>query len=505
MSNFKNIIKNGVFSLIYQIVTIILNLLTRTCFLQYVGVELLGINSTFSSILNTLSLAELGFQTAITYHLYEPIEKNNKKIVNQLMNIYRKVYHFIALIILFASFLVLPFLQYFLKGVTVTNYIYIIFIIQALNTVFSYILSYKRTLLFADKKDYICKAIDVATNIIFSILKIVSLVVYAKYEYYLIITIIQTVVANLSIHIICNKLYPYLNKEKIDKNLFKKVFVNVKDVFAAKISNYVYSSTDNIIISSMISSVAVGLVVNYTTIIIQLKSLISLLLNPVIPIIGRSLVSNNNNLEKKIDQFNFLTFFRYCLILLIVVPTYILLEDFIIMWIGSDYLLSRFILILLIVDFYISIIYAPCFDYLNAAGLFKQERNVMIVAAIMNIVLSIIFTLFIGLSGVLLGTVITQLFLWISRSLILFLNYFNDNSNFKKYWIKQIYYIFIFIISIILCSFIHQLVTIENPIFNFIICGICCEIVAVIVYIIFLSRSQESKYLIQSIKLFLKI
>ena len=175
------------------------------------------------------------------------------------------------------------------------------------------------------------------------------------------------------------------------------------------------------------------------------------------------------------------------------------------MWIGSDYLLSRFILILLIVDLYISIIYAPCFDYLNAAGLFKQERNVMIVAAIMNIVLSIIFTLFIGLSGVLLGTVITQLFLWISRSLILFLNYFNDNSNFKKYWIKQIYYIFIFIISIILCSFIHQLVTIENPIFNFIICGICCEIVAVIVYIIFLSRSQESKYLIQSIKLFLKI
>jgi len=368
------------------------------------------------------------------------------------MNIYRKVYHFIALIILFASFLVLPFLQYFLKGVTVTNYIYIIFIIQALNTVFSYILSYKRTLLFADKKDYICKAIDVATNIIFSILKIVSLVVYAKYEYYLIITIIQTVVANLSIHIICNKLYPYLNKEKIDKNLFKKVFVNVKDVFAAKISNYVYSSTDNIIISSMISSVAVGLVVNYTTIIIQLKSLISLLLNPVIPIIGRSLVSNNNNLEKKIDQFNFLTFFRYCLILLIVVPTYILLEDFIIMWIGSDYLLSRFILILLIVDFYISIIYAPCFDYLNAAGLFKQERNVMIVAAIMNIVLSIIFTLFIGLSGVLLGTVITQLFLWISRSLILFLNYFNDNSNFKKYWIKQIYYIFIFI-YLILCIF----------------------------------------------------
>lgn len=500
MSNLKNVLKNGIFSLTYQIITIILSLITRNCFLKYVGIELLGINSTFSSILSTLSLAELGFETAITFHLYKPIEQNNRELINKIINIYKKVYHNIAFIIIITSFLILPFLHNFLKGIEVTSYIYFVFILQALNTSFSYFLSYKRTLLFADKKDYVCKSVDIVANVLFSILKIITLAIYKKYELYLIVTILQTIVSNIIIHIICRKLYPYLHNEKIEKRLLKNIFKDVKNVFAAKISNYIYSSTDNIIISSMIGSSFVGLVVNYTTITIQLKMLITLIMNPVIPIIGRSLVNINNDCYKKIEQFNFITFFRFCMILSLVVPAYILLEDFIIMWIGKEYVLPKVILILLIYDLYISIIYAPCFDYLNAAGLFKQEKYVMIIASIMNIISSILLTYIIGFPGVFVGTIITQIFLWISRSCILFLQYFKENTMLKKYWKKQIYYFLVFVLTIILCTFIKDLIIIENVILDFIISGICCEMLIVIIFVISLWRFEESKHLFTLIK-----
>ena len=296
-SNVMNVAKNGFFSAAYQLSMMLINLVTRSFFLQYFGVEILGINSTFTSILNTLSLAEMGFQTAIIFHLFEPLENKKYEKINEIMNIYRIVYNFIALFILIASICILPLLPNILNNVTVNFEIYFFFLLQSLNTVFSYICSYKRTLLFADKKDYVCKIIDTFINLLFSILRIFSIFLFTDYTLYLLLFILQTILSNILVHSYCRRNYSFLIKKSINLQLFKKIFVSVKDVFAAKISNYVYSSTDNIIISSMVGATAVGYLVNYTTIILQLKSLISLLLNPIIPIIGRSLVNNKDEIK----------------------------------------------------------------------------------------------------------------------------------------------------------------------------------------------------------------
>ena len=63
-------IRNSTVSLLTQILTIVLQFATRSIFIRYLGVELLGLGNTFASLLSTLSLAELGFQSAVVYNLY---------------------------------------------------------------------------------------------------------------------------------------------------------------------------------------------------------------------------------------------------------------------------------------------------------------------------------------------------------------------------------------------------------------------------------------------------
>lgn len=492
-SNIVNIAKNGVFSGTYQLSMMLINLVTRSLFLQYFGIQLLGINSTFTSILNTLSLAEMGFQTAIIYHLFEPLENKNYCKINEIMNIYRIVYNLIALFIFFVSICIVPLLPNLLNNIEVNSNICIYFLIQSLNTVFSYLFSYKRTLLFADKKDYICKIIDTCINLIFSILRIIFIFIFTNYIIYLLLFILQTFLSNTLVHLYCKKNYIFLIKKPVNMQLFKKIFVSVKDVFSAKLSNYVYSSTDNILISSMVGATLVGYLVNYTTIILQLKSLISLLLNPIIPIIGRSLVKNHN--VKRIEkQFRTLTFFRFFLILTVVLPCAILLNSFIKIWIGSAFLLNNSTLFLLIIDFYISIIYAPCYEYLNAGGYFKIEKKAMLIAAILNIVLSIIFTLYMGLNGVLIGTVITQIFLWIYRSILLYENCFYEiRKLYIAYWKEQLFYIFVFSVLCLILTYVCGTIRLENQVLNFIISGIFCEILGLIIFLIFLKKSAYAE------------
>ena len=94
--------RNSVIGLAGQIITILLSIIARKVFIQYIGVELLGLNSTFASILSTLSLAELGFQQVIVFHLYGALAKGDQKQVNCLVNVYRVVYRCIGCVFIVA-------------------------------------------------------------------------------------------------------------------------------------------------------------------------------------------------------------------------------------------------------------------------------------------------------------------------------------------------------------------------------------------------------------------
>jgi len=117
MDRKKTILQNGLAGLLSQGITILFTFVTRSLFIKYIGVELLGINSTFASLVSTLSLAELGFQSAITFSLYKPLYDENRSEINDIMNIFKLVYRCIGILFIAAAFLILPFLKYIITDV----------------------------------------------------------------------------------------------------------------------------------------------------------------------------------------------------------------------------------------------------------------------------------------------------------------------------------------------------------------------------------------------------
>lgn len=487
----KWLLKNSLVSLVYQILLVVFTLITRTIFLKYLGVEVLGISSTFTSIVGALSLTELGVQTTVVYKLYAPIANKDYDMINKIMAILKKIYVFVGIAIIALGICMIPFLQIFLKGIQIDSYIVLIFCMQILCSSATYFFSYKRILFYADQKEYITKSVDMIFKIACAVFQIIIIVGFRNYVLFLVAEIIKNILSNIIISRKYNQLYIRGSNQNFDKDLFVNLMGDAKKVFAARLSNYIYTSTDNLIISSLINTIIVGYVANYVSVISQLKSLITAVLNPIVPYVGNNLVKNSK--EKSRNEFMIYTHIRYFIASIILVPTTLLLDLFVQIWIGKQYILDDKCLYLLIVDFYIGIIYAPCYEYNNANGLFKEERNIMLIAAFMNIILSFLFCYIVGLPGVYMGTVITQLFLWGKRGYIVFTKCLNCNSKERvNYWIKMVYNASVVVAEIYIAGKACSMICIENDLLKFIVCGIACECIVLISYLITQWHTREA-------------
>lgn len=485
--------KNSIVGLFSQMTSIILQFLTRSVFIKYLGVEMLGLSSTFASVLGALSVAELGFQTAVTYHLYRPIVEDDKKAINDIINIFKLVYRCIGVFFIVASFSCVSLLPYIVKGIEVTNYVRCIFLVQAAGSACTYFLAYKRSLLYADQKAYVSTTIDMIINIIANVLQIITVIATKNYLLYLGIKVAQVYLSNIVVNHYCNKNYPYLHKDKTNKELLKKIVGHVKDIFSSRISSYIYTSTDSLVISAFVGTIQVGFFNNYTMITNNIKIVANSMTNPLVPIIGNIIAAEGN--EAQLDVFNLYNYVRYILSGILVLPILCLAHGFITIWIGKEYILSDVILMLLCADLYIHIMHTSCCDYIFGNGLFKIDKYLSIIGAILNLTTSIIFVLRFGVVGVLVGTVTSQIFFWISRSYVTYKYCLKKQTKFYLlYWAKQSEYLLMFsgicFVQKYICS---NFVLINNPIMNFIVSGIVCEVLFITISIATTWKMKENK------------
>ena len=484
-------LRNSSIGLASQIIAIVFQFITRSIFVKYLGVELLGISSTFSSVLNTLSLAELGFQSAIIYSLYKPLANNDYEAINKIIGVLKIIYRWVGIFFIVAGIACLPMLKYILTEVEVNRTVYTIFLIQVANSAASYFLAYKRSLLFADRREFITKIVDTVTNVAFNLLKIFVVIKTSDYVIYITLTTIQTITSNLIIHIICGHIYPFLKRTPFDIKIFKSIWNNVKNLFLGKLAFYIYSSTDNIVVSALVSTVSVGFMVNYTTIIANLKTLANSIFNPITPIIGNMVASDDKANTEKI--FQVYTYVRYVLTFVVITPTIVLIQDFIAAWVGSEYLLSNLIVWLYGLDLYIFFIHGPLCDYINTNGLFKDDKNISVVGATCNILSSIVLAKIYGITGVLIGTVISQSVFWILRSRTVYRKVFKRSL--LRYWLKNFQYTAIFIILTALLGKLYTLIPITNFLLRFICGGVLCEITSIATIQLVFGSTMENIYL----------
>lgn len=184
----------------------VLSFIVRTIFIYYLGSKVLGLNSLLISILTTLSLAELGIGNAIIFSLYKPVAENNWSVIKSIMNLYRKIYQILAVLIFCIGLLILPFLP-MIVGKGMIPHIKIYFLILLVNSSISYLLTYNRSLIMADQKNYVVSLIDFFMYGITSILQIAFLFFLKSYILYLVTQVVFTLLGNVILTIFVHRHY----------------------------------------------------------------------------------------------------------------------------------------------------------------------------------------------------------------------------------------------------------------------------------------------------------
>lgn len=501
----KNSLKNLIATSITNILNLILGMISTTLFIRYLNIEYRGINGLFSNIISMLSIAELGISNAIIVNLYKPIREKDTEKIKSLIYFYKKTYNIIIVIMLSLGILIIPFLKYIIKDITVPVNITLAYILMLLSAVCSYILAHKRTILYASQKDYILKIISIIYLFICNFSQIIALYLTKNYYTYLIIKVICQILENITISLVADKEYKFLkdkNYTKLDKQTEKNIWKKVKGLSIHKISNFIVSGTDNIIISSFLGVISVGLYSNYSMIINNIKNVSIQIMSSFQASIGDLIAENNpkNNFE----AFKKIRFFNLWLALFTSVCLLIITQDFIKLWIGKEYLLTNQVLIILVLNYYQSILQRPYKGFKDAAGIWIEDKFIPILEAILNIIISLILLKKFGLVGIFWGTFISSLTYW-SYSYPKFIYKGIFNKSYLSYIKNIILYLLLFILIATTTHLTTTLFTTTNIILKLIIDIIICCIIPNIILIILFHKTKEFKYFINLLKKLIKI
>lgn len=451
----KNSVRNIFYRIFSQLVTIVLRFISRSIFIYVLGVEYLGINGVFSEILQMLSLADLGFGTAMVFSMYKPLAIHDEVKLAQLVQLYKKIYTFIAITISIIGLSLVPFLQYIINLDTSIPFIRLYYLLYLANTVSSYVVVYKTCILTADQKSYITSKYNMIFSILSTIGCIVSLLITRQFVVYLVVQVAFTYINNFYLSHVASKMYPCINLKvsKLPLEESKEIFNNVKSVFIYKVANTLVGSTDNSIISVLLGTIVVGYYSNYTMVINNISLIINIIFSSVTASLGNLIVENNK--KKNFSVYQTMQFISFFISSITLAGVYLLINDFIYVWLGEQYLLDNLVVIAIATNMFFSIVLMPVWSYREATGMYRQTKYVMVATAIVNLVMSVIMGKLIGLAGVLFATSIARIstYFWYEPKL-LFRQFFNKNV--KEYYLSIIINIFVTLLVVFSCSFIFN-------------------------------------------------
>lgn len=487
----KNTLINVVCGMGGQAITILVQFIVRGIFIRLLGIEYLGVSGLFGNILMLLSLAELGVGNAIIYSLYKPLANKDESKIKALMDLYAKAYHTIAAVVLILGLAFIPLLKYIIRDTpNISENLIILYLLYLANSLMTYFFAYKRSLIIADQKEYIVTLVTQCFTIASSIIQIVFLYLTRDFLIYLIIQILCSLLCNIYISYRANRMYPILkSKEKplLDNAEKQAICKNIKALLIYKIGALLTIGLDNIIISSFVGIAAVGIYSNYTLITDKVNGILSQIFSATTASVGNLNVEADT--QKKEEIYHIMLFIAFWLFGLSSVCIYILINPFIALWAGKDYLLSDAVVIIMVFCFYFIGIHNPTMIFRNTMGLYVQGKYRPLIGAIVNAVTSVIMVKPFGILGVVLGTLMSRLLVlsWY-EPMVIYKYRFNKSS--KRYFKKYITYCLITVIAAGITK-VFCIPLPMNSIWSFITKIILCLIVPNLIFFICCFRTKE--------------
>ena len=470
---------------------IIMLFIVRIIFIRTLGKLYLGVDSLFTSLLSVLSIADLGITSAVNYALYKPLSDKDDKKISAIMTFYKKMYKYMGLFLCAIGIILAFFLPLIVKEEV--EYLYLIYFMYLFNTVSTYFISYKESLIVADQNRYQLTYINFFSYMLLYGLRIAAILLTKNFLIYVLILDVVTLLQRVAINRYVTKKYKNIDfnsKYQLSKKEKDGIISKIKAMFIQKIGLFVINGTDSIVISATngLGVIVVGLYANYLSITTTVTSLFEQVYKGITASFGDLAVNENRETQERV--YNIISFIGFILYGLISVGFYFLLTPFIKMCFGAQYELDKVIVIFIIVNFYIAGLIASIDMIKEATGQYLVDKYVPLIQSIINLVVSIVLARYIGLLGVVLGTTISYITvtLW-NRPYIAYKYIFKSSM---KYFIKQqIKYMLTIIVSILILHLLFKYLIIGNAIVDFIVKGILCIIIFIMCLIVGFNKNDE--------------
>ena len=493
----KNASRNIVFGLIQRVYQLLVPFLMRTAMIYWLGVEYLGLDGLFTSILSVLNLAELGVGSAMVYAMYKPVAEDNKEKICAYMYLYRVYYRIIGVLVLVGGLVLCPFIPYLISSDIPNDInIYILFLLNLFATVLSYWLyAYKNSLLHAYQRMDIISKVTMLINTIKYILQFLLLFVFHDYYMYLIVSLVSQAMTNVTTAYVVNNMFPgYDAVGKLEKQEVKTINQRIRDLFTAKVGAVVVNSMDTLIISAFLGLNVLAIYHNYYYIVTALLSIVNIFIYSCTAGIGNSLIVETK--EKNFNDMNLFTFIIFCISFFCTSCLLCIYQPFMELWVGKDLMFELPAVICFSSYFFVVQINTLLNTYKDAAGIWHEDRFRPLVTAIVNLLMNLLTVKFLGVYGVLLSTVLSMLLVgmpWLLKNL--FTTIFKpDMSN--SYVKKLLEYTFIASLGIS-CSYIISILVPFEGIILIICRGLICFIISIFCIYLFFRKTVEFKQTIQ--------
>ena len=447
----KEILLNFILTFIVSILGFVQN----RYFVQYMGLETLGMMKLFTQLLAYLNIVEMGIGSASAFALYKPLVERDYKNTSIVINTIEDIYNKIAILLMVLGALCIPIIPFFMKVSNSSNEIYFYWILYVFNTVLTY-LFIKYVILFTANQEFLyVRTVQSCSIIAFKILQVVCIIKYHSFFVYIILLILDNLTQWIFFYLHYKKKYSFIVKTK---ERFSGIKNDIKNLFWHKIGGLVVFNTDLILISKFTSLEIVGIYASYQMIISVLRAIVDILTNVLSPKIG-NFIAKHTKIEiysnfKKINIFYcfIATTFTYCM--------YILINSFVTLWLGKTMLLNNFTIGLICFNLWVNLFRGILDRFKEGAGFF-DDIKAPILESIINLLVSIILGLKMGLDGVIIGTIISNIIvILVYKPILVFERCFD--KDWKEYIKVYGNYLIIIVTSLISLNFITKPFIQEN-------------------------------------------
>lgn len=411
-SRTRRTVQNSRTSFLLFLFQIFVGFYSRKVFLDYLGAEVLGVNTTLSNILSFLNLTELGIGIAMSTSLYKPIVAQDQDGICEILTVQGILYKRIAIILCGLSIPILIAMPWIFPTVECgISYVYVTYLVFLSSSITSYLWNYKQVLISADQKNYILLPWIHGVRYIKIFLQLFFLlVVNLGFWGWIVLEFLAIIITVFVINWLIMKEYPWLKNVSFPTRVllrkYHDLIIKTKQIFIHKIGLFVLEQTSPLIIYALVSLTMVTYYGNYMVIIGYMTTLMNVIFEGMGASIG-SLVAENNKkhtLEVFWELFSSRLWISGCACFGI----YLFMSPFISIWIGDKYLLGETTLLILVLTMFIRLIRTVTDSFNHAYQLFGDVWS-PVVEGVINLGCSFMLGSVMGLNGILFGILLSVL------------------------------------------------------------------------------------------------